>query len=274
MSFSVLLRRILSLFDVILSIFKLSIKYCPVHSDAPEDCHVVAGSSARSVTLSTPDLREETVTPDTSLLSAQLDAKESPERLGWTDAQIKVLRKLGGCAERNPSTRTANAGTHSDVSTPKRCIKIDDEQLLKAPYRAITPPMNDSNFLDQKVWSPLIEWDEWDVPYFRVSGYLFNQGTVWLYTRDVCEMFWQGYTPYIQFHAEDWAYFRNKICKELTSVENCMEGAYIAQWNGSINGETYRVETEMEVYDPTSRIFFRQCMDKHCYSQGPKGYST
>ena len=50
-----------------------------------------------------------------------------------------------------------------------------------------------------------------------------------------------------------------------------MEGAYIAQWNGSINGETYRVETETEVYESTSRIFFRQCMDNTVIHKARKG---
>ena len=109
------------------------------------------------------------------------------------------------------------------------------------------------------------------MPCSRVSGYMFDQGTVWLYTRHDFELFIEDYTPYIQFHAEDWAYFRNIICKELTSVENCMEGAYIAQWNGSINGETYRVETLSTVYEPTSHIFFRQCMDNTVIHKARKG---
>ena len=233
MSFSVLLWRILSLFNVILSILRHVLSIVPVHSDVPEDCRVVVGSS------SSPDTQHPTT-------------KESPELLGWTDAQIKVLQKLGGCSERNPSTRANDEGTHSDVSTPKHRIKIendegthsdvstpkhrieiDDEQLLKAPYRGITTPMKNPNFLYQKVWNPVIDWNEWDVPWDRVSGYMFDQGTVWLYTRHDHELFIENHTPHIQFHAEDWAYFRNTICKELTSVEKCMEGAYIAQWNGS-----------------------------------------
>ena len=93
--------------------------------------------------------------------------------MGWTDAQIKVLQKLGGCSERNPSTRTNDEGTHSDVSTPKCRIKIDDEQLLKAPYRGITPPMNDSNFLDQKVWNPVMH--ELNKSYDDLKTKLFNE---------------------------------------------------------------------------------------------------
>ena len=131
--------------------------------------------------------------------------------------------------------------------------------------------MKNPNFLYQKVWNPVIEWNEWAVPYSRVSGYMFDQGTVWLYTRHDHELFIENHTPHIQFHAEDWAYFRNTICKELTSVENCMEGAYIAQWNGSINGETYRVETLSTVYDPTSHIFVRQCMDNTVIHKARKG---
>ena len=137
--------------------------------------------------------------------------KESADQLGWTDAQIKVLQKLGGCSERNPSTRANDEGTHSDVSTPKHRIKIDDEQLLKAPYRGITTPMKNPNFLYQKVWNPVIDWNEWDVPWDRVSGYMFDQGTVWLYTRHDHELFIENHTPHIQFHAEDWAYFRNVV---------------------------------------------------------------
>ena len=155
----------------------------PIHTEVPEDCHVVVD------TPSSPDTQKPTT-------------KESPELLGWTDAQIKVLQKLGGCAERNPSTSaneggcaernpstsTNDEGTHFDASTPKRRIKIendedilyyytnrkhhtksDDEQLLKAPCKMITT-MKNPNFLYQKVWNPVIEWNEWDVPYSRVLG--------------------------------------------------------------------------------------------------------
>ena len=100
---------------------------------------------------------------------------------------------------------------------------------------------------------------------------MFDQGTVCLYTRHNHELFIENSTPQIRFHAEDWAYFRNTICKELTGVANGMTGAYIAQWNGSINGETYRVETLSMVYDPTSHIFVRQCMDNTVIHKARKG---
>ncbi|KAL7385570.1 hypothetical protein ABVT39_024512 [Epinephelus coioides] len=65
----------------------------------------------------------------------------------------------------------------------------------------------------------------------------------------------------------DWRHFRNKICKELSTSK----GAYTAQWNGSVSGKTYRVETDLEVYDPEAYIFFRQCMDNTVIHQARKG---
>lgn len=46
---------------------------------------------------------------------------------------------------------------------------------------------------------------------------------------------------------------------------------YAAQWDGSVYGETYRVETDLEVYDPESYIFFRQCMDNSVLRSARKG---
>ena len=235
----------------------------PVHSDVPEECHLVAGGSTPVEEASTP------VEEALAIVREEWSAERIKSLEEWSAAQIKILRKLGGCSERTPTTRTNDEGIHSDVSTPKCRIEIDDEQMLKAPFRRIIPPMKD--FLDLKVWNPVISWYEWHVPCERVSGYMFDQGTVWLYTRHDCELFVEAHTPYIQFHAKDWAYFRNIICKELTSVENCMDGAYIAQWNGSINGEIYRVETVSPVYDPTSHILFRQCMDNTVIHKARKG---
>ncbi|KAL7373447.1 hypothetical protein ABVT39_006957 [Epinephelus coioides] len=108
---------------------------------------------------------------------------------------------------------------------------------------------------------------EWDVKDCRVSGYLFDWRMVYLYTREPDELFLQGVTPHTCFSAKDWCHFRNKIYKELSTSK----GVYTAQWNGSVSGKTYRVETDLEVYDPEAYIFFRQCMDNTVIHQARKG---
>ncbi|KAL7397792.1 hypothetical protein ABVT39_028057 [Epinephelus coioides] len=91
---------------------------------------------------------------------------------------------------------------------------------------------------------------------------------MYLYTREADELFLQGVTPHVRFSAKDWRHFRNKICKELSTSK----GVYTAQWNGSVSGETYRVETDLEVYDPEAYIFFRQCMDNTVIHHARKGH--
>lgn len=118
-----------------------------------------------------------------------------------------------------------NSGNHSQVLTPKRRINLADAMLVMAPRKKKFPPKNLTDFLDQKAWTPQCEWDVGD---FRVSGYLFDQGVVYLYTREADEIFLQGTTPNIRFYAKDWDHFRNKVSNSKRSVCNTME--WIDAW--------------------------------------------
>lgn len=69
-----------------------------------------------------------------------------------------------------------------------------------------------------------------------------------------CESFWQDH-------------FRSKICKELSSSK----GVYTTQRDGSVSGETYCLETELENYVPESYIFIRQCLDNTVVHDAQKG---
>ncbi|KAL7374589.1 hypothetical protein ABVT39_003492 [Epinephelus coioides] len=95
---------------------------------------------------------------------------------------------------------------------------------------------------------------EWDVKDCRVSGYLFDRGMV--YPR----------LPHMSVFLSKTGAI-SEICKELSTSK----GVYTAQWNSSVSGETYRVETDLEVYDPEAYIFFRQCMDNTVIHQARKG---
>lgn len=95
----------------------------------------------------------------------------------------------------------------SGVLTPNSCINLDAAQMLLGPRNKRLAPTQVTH--SQKACSLHYEWDVED---FRVSGNLFHQGAVYLYTKEATEMFHQGATPHIRFF---WGFF----CQRLGSFQ-------------------------------------------------------
>ena len=108
-------------------------------------------------------------------------------------------------------------------------MNLIDVEYLMAPRKKRSAPKHVAHVLDQTAWTLQCERDVGD---FRISGYLFDQWAVYLYTRQADDMFVHGTTPHIHFFlfAKEWDHFRGKICKELNNslslynrMDKCLE---------------------------------------------------